>query len=136
MFTNNLIYKIKYSLFFLGLIATSLGLSQNQTSKWYFGSYAGLDFLTNPPTILLNSVINIPEGCATTSDVSGNLLFYTNGETIYNSSHNVMANGSALNGSCTPTQSSIILKQPGNNPNYYIFTVQGQYSEFSTNRSS
>ena len=29
--------------------------SQNEASQWYFGQNAGLNFLTNPPTILINS---------------------------------------------------------------------------------
>ena len=68
--------------------------------------------------------MNVWEGCATTSDNSGNLLFYTSGTTVYNQAHSTMSNGTGLNGSGTPCQSSLILKQPGNNNNYFIFTVQ------------
>ena len=28
--------------------------SQNEVKKWYFGDYAGLDFMTNPPSALTN----------------------------------------------------------------------------------
>jgi len=53
--------------------------SQKQTAIWYFGDKAGLDFRTNPPTILTDNVLNADEGCLSMSDTSGNLLFYTNG---------------------------------------------------------
>jgi len=35
---------------------SSLFFSQNEFSKWYFGSFAGLDFATSPPTILTKSI--------------------------------------------------------------------------------
>ncbi len=67
----------------------------------------------------------VVEGCASIADASGNLLFYTDGVTVYNQSNAVMANGTGLNGTLTPTQSSIILKKPGSATLYYIFTVTG-----------
>lgn len=99
--------------------------SQNEASKWYFGGQAGLDFMTNPPTILTNGAMMVTEGCASIADAAGNLLFYTDGVTVYNSSHLVMSNGTGLLGGNTPVQSSIIIKQPGSTTLYYIFTVQG-----------
>ncbi len=35
---------------------STLIFSQNEFSKWYFGSSAGLDFATSPPTILTKSI--------------------------------------------------------------------------------
>ncbi len=99
--------------------------SQNEASKWYFGAKAGLDFSTNPPTVLLNSSMNAYAGCASVADSIGNLLFYTNGDTIWNRSHQIMANGTGLLGNTNATQSSLILKQPGSNSKYYVFTMEG-----------
>ena len=99
--------------------------SQNETSKWYFGIEAGLDFMTSPPTVLNNGVIWTTEGCSTISDGAGNLLFYTDGLTVWNASHSIMANGTGLLGTGYPSQSSIIVKQPGSNNIYFIFTVDG-----------
>src|SRR6218665_3184083 len=96
--------------------------SQLQTHKWYFGKNAGLDFATSPPTVLTGA-LNSYEGCASISDASGNLLFYTNGDTVYNSLHQVMVNGFNLGGSYSTTQSAIILKKPGSASLYYIFTA-------------
>lgn len=99
-------------------------LGQNETKKWYFGNYAALDFTTNPPTPLSNNAMNANYSCSSIADASGNLLFYTNGATVWDKTHNVMANGTGLLGNAgTNSQGSIIIKQPGNTNLYYIFTT-------------
>jgi hypothetical protein len=100
-------------------------LAQNQNNKWYFGFNAGLDFMTNPPTALTNGAMSTSEGCATISDSAGNLLFYTNGVTVFNKLHAVMQNGTGLGGNISSSQSAIIEKKPGSNSLYYIFTQSG-----------
>ncbi|MBX3164924.1 MAG: T9SS type A sorting domain-containing protein [Bacteroidetes bacterium] len=99
--------------------------SQNENTKWYFGGHAALDFMTNPPTILNNSAMNVLEGCSSIADATGNLLFYTDGVTVWNQQHIIMANGTGLLGGGTAAQSSFIVKRPGSANLYYIFTVQG-----------
>ncbi|MES2680017.1 MAG: T9SS type A sorting domain-containing protein [Bacteroidota bacterium] len=98
---------------------------QNETKRWHFGAYAALDFMNTPPTILASSNMSVVEGCASIANAAGNLLFYTNGVSVWNQANAVMANGTNLSGSLTPTQSSIIIKQPGSSNIYYIFTVGG-----------
>jgi gliding motility-associated-like protein len=95
--------------------------AQNENSKWYFGFYAGLDFSTNPPTILTNGALNAAEGCASVASSGGAVLFYTNGQTVKNGSHANMANGTGLLGDPSTSQSSVILKRPGSPNLYYIF---------------
>ncbi len=98
--------------------------SQNETKKWYFGLQAGLDFSTNPPTVLTNGVTApADEAYASIADTQGNLLFYTNGVTVWNKTHTVMANGSGLDGNTSATQGALIVKQPGNNNLYFVFTL-------------
>ncbi len=65
------------------------------------------------------------EGCSSIADAAGNLLFYTDGATVYNSSHVTMANGTMLFGNNSACQACVIIKQPGSATLYYIFTVQG-----------
>lgn len=96
--------------------------SQNEAKKWYFGYLAGLDFMTSPPTALTNGSVNTTEGCASIADASGNIIFYTDGITVYDKNHNVMANGTGLFGDGSSTQSGVIVKQPGNANIYYVFT--------------
>ena len=98
-------------------------VSQDETKKWYFGDHAGLDFSTNPPTALSNGAMNAPEGSASISDAAGNLLFYTEGVTLFNSSHLPMANGTMLQGDPSTSQSSLIIQQPGSTFLYYLFTL-------------
>jgi hypothetical protein len=69
------------------------------------------------------NIININENNSTISDRNGNLLFYTDGEFVWNRNHNIMANGFGLSGAFSSTQSSCIVKQPGNSNLYYIFTT-------------
>ncbi|MBL7930761.1 MAG: hypothetical protein JNL60_02610, partial [Bacteroidia bacterium] len=97
--------------------------SQNENNKWYFGSYVGLNFNTSPPSGISTSTMNTPFSCASIADASGNLLFYTNGITVWDASNSVMANGTGLNGSASGNQNVIIVKKPSTTSNYYIFTT-------------
>jgi gliding motility-associated-like protein len=101
-------------------------MAQNQLSKWYFGNYAALDFSTVPPTILNNSAMNATFCSSSIADAAGNLQFYTNGNTVWNKAHVVMANGTGLI-NATASEQPIIVKQPGNSNIYFIFT-QGTLS--------
>ena len=94
-----------------------------RTFNWYFGDSAGISFATNPPTPLSNGKMFTDEGCASISDTNGNLLFYTNGEKVWNKNHEIMEMGDSLLGSIDATQSSIIIPQPGVDSIYNIFTT-------------
>ena len=118
--------KSKFLLLFFLFFSIKV-ISQNETTKWYFGVNAGLDFSSSPPTILTNTTMNNGAGCATIADANGNLLFYTDGQTIWNQNHTIMANGTGLNGANWGSQSSIIIKQPGSSTIYYVFTT-GNFS--------
>lgn len=107
----------------LQFFSINLLKAQKQGNYWYFGSNAGLNFNTNPPTPLENGMLNTSEGCATISDENGNLLFYTDGIRVYNKTHKVMSNGSNLTGNPSTSQSGIIVPDPGNADKYYVFTV-------------
>src|SRR6218665_24700 len=104
------------------------GFSQNnnENCKWFFGIFAGLDFMNSPPTALNGGMTIAAEGASSMADASGNLLFYTGGDTIYNQAHQIMANGTGLLGEKSSTQAALIVKQPGNNTLYYVFTTDAQ----------
>ncbi|WP_044402681.1 T9SS type B sorting domain-containing protein [Lacinutrix sp. Hel_I_90] len=117
---------MKQALIFLLFLTLSVGFAQNETNIWYFGVNAGLDFNSGAPVPLLDGELNTDEGCATISNASGNLLFYTDGVTVWNNTHAVMLNGTGLNGDFSSTHSALIVPKP-NDPNvYYIFTVDAQ----------
>ncbi len=105
---------------FVCLIA--LTLSAQQSNIWYFGNKAGVTFASGPPVALTDGQLVTTEGCATMCDASGNLLFYTDGVTVWNRLHAVMANGTGLLGHASSTQSAIIIDKPGSANGWYIFT--------------
>lgn len=114
--------------FFIVLVGLALLLSQpihaqKEGAVWYFGQNAGLDFKANYPTPLSNGQIKTREGVATICNKDGDLLFYTDGQTVYDSTHQIMMNGEGLYGDASSTQSSIIVPRPGSGTQYYIFTV-------------
>jgi len=117
--------KIKTIVIYFIVICANPLLSQLEFSQWFFGSTAGLDFSTSPPGILTNMVLGTSEGCASISDNAGNLLFYTEGTGIATKNHTLMSNGSGLFGNQSSTQAALIVKQPGTNNNYYVFTTAG-----------
>ncbi|MFA6126245.1 MAG: gliding motility-associated C-terminal domain-containing protein [Bacteroidales bacterium] len=97
--------------------------AQKEGAIWYFGQNAGLDFNQYYPRPLTDGQINTREGVATICDKDGGLLFYTDGQTVYDRSHKIMDNGEGLYGDKSSTQSSIVVPRPGSTTQYYLFTV-------------
>lgn len=83
---------------------------QSETDNWFFGLYAGINFSTGTPISLTGSVMATTEGTAVISDAAGNLLFYSDGITVWNSMHLPMPNGTGLLGDVSATQSALIIK--------------------------
>ena len=97
--------------------------SQHQADNWFFGNNAGLNFSTGFPVAITTGALSTTEGCSTISDALGNLLFYTNGVSVWNRNNQVMPNGDSLKGDISSTQSALIVPSPGSTDIYYIFTV-------------
>ncbi len=98
----------------------------NEAGTWYFGQNAGLDFSGGDPVAVTDGQLVTNEGCATISDSDGNLLFYTDGMSVWNKNHEVMNNGIGLLGHYSSTQSAVIVPKPGSDSLYYIFTVPAE----------
>lgn len=97
--------------------------AQKENNNWTFGTKAGINFNTIPPTLLATE-INSVEGNASISDVSGNLLFYTNGLNVWDNTHTVMPNGTSLLGGLSATQ-GVSIVPVADDPNlYFVFTIQ------------
>ena len=111
-----------FVLFFI-LFSISEIFAQKEANIWYFGFNAGIDFNSGAPVALTNGQIKTLEGCASVADANGNLLFYTDGTTVYNKKHNVMTNGTGLLGDNSSSQSAVVVPLPGSSTQYYIFTV-------------
>lgn len=100
-----------------------MSLAQGEANVWYFGENAGVDFNSGIPVALNDSQMSTHEGCATISNSSGRLLFYTDGSSVWNKNHQIMPNGAGLLGDSSSTQSAIIVPKPGSSTIYYLFTV-------------
>lgn len=96
---------------------------------WYFGTNAGIKFTDGSATVDDKGKLTSREGVATVNDPNGNMLFYTDGTTVYYKDGSVMksANPSTgSGGSANATQSVIIVPKPscqGCQSEYYIFTT-------------
>jgi hypothetical protein len=115
----------------LFLIAASIsGYSQKQAAHWFFGIDTHVDFNTSPPTVDTTCGFAVGQGYDTGSSMSdsdGNLLFYTNSEEVHDRTHQLMQNGSGLLGNRYCLGNSVILKKPGSQSIYYIFTAGFEY---------
>ena len=115
----------KIALLFTCFFICLYSYSQNEAANWYFGYGGGIRFnqIANTVTSVNDGQLFTNEGCASISDDTGNLLFYTDGTSVWNRNHTVMQNGYDLLGDSSSTQSAIIVPKP-NDPNiYYVFTV-------------
>jgi gliding motility-associated-like protein len=120
---------MKLKLVSILLLYCSLVFSQKEASVWYFGDKAGLKFnADNTVTALNDGQLITPEGCSSIADSNGNLLFYSDGKSVWDRNHVIMPNGNyvlgtGLFGDSSSTQSAIIVPKPNDANIYYIFTV-------------
>ena len=107
-------------------------LAQNENNVWTFGNELGLDFNGTSPSIFRSRIL-AKEGCASICDASGKLLFYSNGQKVWDNTHTVMPNGLGIMGhaglSCT--QGVAIAPVFGHPNKYFLFTID----EFNMEKS-
>ncbi|MFC5625807.1 gliding motility-associated C-terminal domain-containing protein [Algoriphagus winogradskyi] len=106
---------------------------QDQTNNiWYFGDGAGLDFNPDPddpdaPTprpIAARHPQNIPAGTTTISDQAGQVLFYTDGQSVWDLNGDLMENGEDIGGDNSSSQGVIAVPVPAEETLFYLFTTQ------------
>ena len=116
-------YNITIFIFILSLY--NLANAQNlgkEAWNWQFGNTCALNFSSGTP-VIGSSAINTDEGCASISDINtGQLLFYTDGISVWNKNNIKMPNGLGLLGNSSTTQSALIVPMPGNSDLYYIIS--------------
>lgn len=117
---------------FLGFTSFRLS-SQNQNNQWRFGLNGAVDFNTTPPTSPAGTALQTPEGSASIADRStGELLFYTDGLTVWNANNQPMPNGTGLLGGTSlllsSTSAAVIIPKPLSPDLYYIATIDEQSS--------
>ncbi len=112
------------------IVVTEYGVSNQIANQWYFGEMAGLDFNTQPPSPLVDANMMLsPEGCATMSDINGQLLFYTDGSTVWNRDHDIMENGLDIGGENTAAQSALIVPFSDDGTMFWVFTTEEVYGD-------
>ena len=125
------------ALLLLLLLSQSAFAQTKEGNNWYFGYSGALTWnqtqiitnggktLTGLPTPLAggSAMTNQNEGVFNMSDAAGNLLFYSDGMTIWNRNHQVMQNGSGLFGHASSAQSGIVVPYPGQAGKYIAFSV-------------
>ncbi len=113
------------------LLLSNFVFSQKQNNEWRFGRGFGISFNSIPAVAVSGSVISTPEGSASVADKNtGNLLFYTDGVTVWNAQNQVMPNGTGLLGGATlsSTTAAVIIPKPGSSTQFYIVTIDEQAS--------
>jgi hypothetical protein len=105
--------------------------AQNEANKWLFGNNGGLDFNSGSPIPFPGGQTFTSEGSASVADDSGNLLFYTDGITVWDKTHAIMPNGMGLLGGYSSSQSAMIVLLPGSTTEYYVFTVGQTFTDFN-----
>ncbi|MDQ7916857.1 T9SS type B sorting domain-containing protein [Mesonia sp. MT50] len=119
---------------FLFILLSTGIYAQGEANNWYFGNKAGVNFNTSPPSAVNNGELSTNEGCSSISDENGQLIFYTDGRTVWNRNHQIMANanyfdGTGLLGDPSSTSSGLIVPHPTNTDFYYVFTVDEPHHE-------
>ena len=97
-----------------------------QGANWFFGKGAGITFKSGTVKSDTSSKIVATQNCGSISDAHGNLLFYTNGSTVWNRHHQVMPNGTGLLANDT-NKTVLIQQKPGSQSLYYIFVANQPY---------
>ncbi len=121
--------KFRVSLFFLLLSVGQFCYSQIpglEAKNWYFGyGTDGIIFdINNIPYKVSNKMNNVGfEGIVVVNDpLSGSLLFYSDGQTVVNSSHAVMFNGTGLFGHFSGAQTVQCVPIPNQLGKFYLLT--------------
>lgn len=109
---------------------TFVGYSQLEATNWAISPNSLLYFNGGTfPTVLMNSTsCDFLEASASISDKNGNLLFYTDGDTIKGADNFVFQNGTDISpfsatGVRSGTQGASILRKPGTDSTYYVFSL-------------
>lgn len=116
------------------LIATFTSIAgtvfaQKENNVWAFGDHMGLDFNSGSPAIISTGIQTLG-GSASVCDANGRLLFYTQGDTIWNRNHQVMPNSAGLiapytsNAGSQSSQGQLIVPVINNPSQYYVFSME------------
>jgi gliding motility-associated-like protein len=116
---------------FLVVIIFFCKANAQQFNSWIFHNNNGLNFNTSPPSFLAGGQIslNFPTqseySTSSISDNNGNLLFYSDGERVWNKNHQLMPNGFGLLGGEGQINTALIVPFVNDTSKYYLFISKG-----------
>ena len=110
------------------LIAPSIVFSQNRDYNWCFSDSCGIRFTDTSanlfPCVFSGAQVGPGSECAASiSDENGVLLFYTNGVWLWDSSDQLMPQGTGLYSNVSTTQGALIVPKPDDSIEYYLFSL-------------
>jgi hypothetical protein len=98
---------------------------------WFFGNRGVIDFGTTGTDVTYSvnpTAINVSEGTTVVTDTSGELVFYSDGLTVWNRDNAVMLNGSGL--TAAPSATQTVAAFPSlSRPGIYFVVSNGGASE-------
>jgi gliding motility-associated-like protein len=124
-------FRIVVLLLCLLFISEEQGYAQ-QENVWIFGRKAGLDFNSSPAVPIQSEITGFGEGSASVCDNTGQLLFYTDGDTLWTRNHIPMPNGMNITGldsdsgysaTSSTSQGALIVPMPDSSNKYYLFSL-------------
>jgi hypothetical protein len=127
---KNICKLLSFCLVALYALAPTNVFAQGEANVWIGATKLALNFGSGSPTAfetgtnrgMIDASNAEGEGTSSIADAAGNLLFYTQGVTVYDKTHAVMSNGTGLLGNISSTQSAVIVPCPANPTRfYYIF---------------
>lgn len=115
----------------ISMLSMAPCISQKEANIWVVGDDYGIDFNHNRFTVFDRPSFNVDDnrGLFTNSasicdPQTGALLFYTEGQNVWNRDFHIMPNGRELNGGRDFGQTVLIVPYPDQEDLYYLFTTR------------
>lgn len=113
-------FKVSISFVFTFLTCSTLLAQTFRTNHWIFPMGNRLDFTSGSPVTDTSSMTG-EMGTSSICDENGDLVFYSNGNKVWQANHVIMGGGNNLVGDPQATQSSIIVPSTHSATRYYLF---------------
>ncbi len=116
----------KATLNFILLFAFCSRLVDAQQNKWFFSHDLQVEFNGSfPPDVssVVHHIENFTEWSAVVCDDDGELLFYTDGYSLWNRNHILMPNGVDLGGNKSSSQGVLIIQSERSSDIYHAITI-------------
>lgn len=128
----------KLQLLGIFLTLTCLSYAQKENNFWAWGNGVGLDFSSGTAVPVKTGIHSVRGSAAVSDPKTGSLLFYSEGDTVWNKNHQHMTNGTGLEGNKdwekfnNSTQGVCIIPFINDPKKFYLFSLEvGSAAPFS-----